>query len=143
MILNEWTLDSRLLKDFLFFETGSETSAGAFGWEERYKVAMEVAEALDYLHNRDSQPVIHRDVKSSNILLSEEFEPQVCFVQNLFLNMYPDKLVVFFVSKFLTRDFGYSACRFWTCHLVFECIFFLGLLRRCRNLWVCLIVSPK
>ncbi|KAL2941827.1 Proline-rich receptor-like protein kinase PERK3 [Bienertia sinuspersici] len=41
---------------------GDETKARAFGWEERYKVAVGVAEALDYLHNRDSQPVIHRDL---------------------------------------------------------------------------------
>ncbi|CAL0305487.1 unnamed protein product [Lupinus luteus] len=49
-----------------------------FGWTERYKVAMGVAEALDYLHCKDDQPVIHRDVKSSNVLLSEDFEPQLC-----------------------------------------------------------------
>ncbi|ERM96729.1 hypothetical protein AMTRI_Chr11g157060 [Amborella trichopoda] len=46
-------------------------------WAERFKVAVGVAEALDYLHSGHSQPVIHRDVKSSNILLSEEFEPQL------------------------------------------------------------------
>lgn len=40
-------------------------------------MAVGVAEALDYLHNTASQPVIHRDVKSSNILLSDDFEPQV------------------------------------------------------------------
>ena len=49
----------------------------AFGWNQRYKVAVGVAEALEHLHNRDAQPVIHRDVKSSNILLSDDFEPQV------------------------------------------------------------------
>jgi serine/threonine protein kinase len=38
---------------------------------------MGVAEALEYLHNNGNQPVIHRDVKSSNVLLSEDFEPQV------------------------------------------------------------------
>ncbi|XP_022880228.1 probable receptor-like serine/threonine-protein kinase At5g57670 isoform X2 [Olea europaea var. sylvestris] len=48
-----------------------------FGWNKRYKVAVGVAEALSYLHNRDSQPVIHRDIKSSNILLSDDFEPQL------------------------------------------------------------------
>jgi serine/threonine protein kinase len=48
-----------------------------FGWNERYKVALGVAEALDYLHSCSAQPVIHRDVKSSNILLSDDFEPQV------------------------------------------------------------------
>ncbi|KAK7311509.1 hypothetical protein RJT34_09705 [Clitoria ternatea] len=48
-----------------------------FGWSERYKVAVGVAKALDYLHSKDDQPVIHRDVKSSNVLLSEDFEPQL------------------------------------------------------------------
>jgi len=40
-------------------------------------VAVGVAEALDYLHNGCAQAVIHRDVKSSNILLSDDFEPKV------------------------------------------------------------------
>lgn len=46
-------------------------------WTVRLKVAVGVAEALDYLHNGFSQSVIHGDVKSSNILLSEKFEPQL------------------------------------------------------------------
>lgn len=45
-------------------------------WEARFRVAVGIAEALNYLHN-SSKPVIHRDVKSSNILLSEDFEPQL------------------------------------------------------------------
>ncbi|KAI3504891.1 hypothetical protein L1887_26666 [Cichorium endivia] len=49
----------------------------AFGWCERYKVALGVAEALVYLHSSCDQTVIHRDVKSSNILLSDDFEPQL------------------------------------------------------------------
>ncbi|XP_029123176.1 protein kinase STUNTED isoform X1 [Elaeis guineensis] len=47
-------------------------------WDMRFKVAVGVAEALSYLHSGCSQPVIHRDVKSSNILLNDEFEPQLC-----------------------------------------------------------------
>lgn len=54
---------------------GNKKDCYAFGWHERYKVAVGIAEALDYLHNGCEQPVIHRDVKSSNVLLSEDFEP--------------------------------------------------------------------
>ncbi|KAG5019102.1 hypothetical protein JHK87_014957 [Glycine soja] len=56
---------------------GNKKNSLVFGWSERYKVAVGVAEALDYLHSKDDQPVIHRDVKSSNVLLSENFEPQL------------------------------------------------------------------
>ncbi|EXB28442.1 Proline-rich receptor-like protein kinase PERK1 [Morus notabilis] len=56
---------------------GKKKDSLAFGWIERYKVALGVAEAVDYLHGGNSQPVIHRDVKSSNILLSGDFEPQL------------------------------------------------------------------
>ncbi|XP_038997878.1 probable receptor-like serine/threonine-protein kinase At5g57670 isoform X2 [Hibiscus syriacus] len=56
---------------------GNKKDIDAFGWQERYKVAVGLAEALDYLHNGCEPPVIHRDVKSSNILLSNNFEPQL------------------------------------------------------------------
>lgn len=45
---------------------------------------MGVADALDFLHNSCAEPVIHRDVKSSNILLSSDFEPQVFLSLSLF-----------------------------------------------------------
>ncbi|KAH0892541.1 hypothetical protein HID58_054970 [Brassica napus] len=56
---------------------GNRKDAATFGWLERYKVAVGVAEALDYLHNTHDPEVIHRDVKSSNILLADDFEPQL------------------------------------------------------------------
>jgi serine/threonine protein kinase len=59
---------------------GTKKNPGEFGWMQRYKVATGVAEALDYLHCKDDQPVIHRDVKSSNVLLSEDFKPQVFYL---------------------------------------------------------------
>jgi interleukin-1 receptor-associated kinase 1 len=56
---------------------GDKKNNNSFGWQERYRVAVGVAEALDYLHNGCARAVIHRDVKSSNILLSDDFEAQV------------------------------------------------------------------
>ncbi|KAK4572685.1 hypothetical protein RGQ29_030922, partial [Quercus rubra] len=56
---------------------GNKKDPLVFGWSERCKVAVGVAEALEYLHSGSAQPVIHRDVKSSNILLSDDFEPQL------------------------------------------------------------------
>ncbi|RRT57567.1 hypothetical protein B296_00047180 [Ensete ventricosum] len=77
--------DNTLLSVYKYFPTGSleenlhgKDANPAFPWDLRYKVATGVAEALSYLHNGCSNPVvIHRDVKSSNILLTDEFEPQV------------------------------------------------------------------
>uniref|UniRef100_A0A0E0BPT6 Protein kinase domain-containing protein n=1 Tax=Oryza glumipatula TaxID=40148 RepID=A0A0E0BPT6_9ORYZ len=59
---------------------GEKEGKDLFGWPERFKVAAGVARALVYLHggDGDGRPVIHRDVKSSNILVSEDFQPKLC-----------------------------------------------------------------
>jgi serine/threonine protein kinase len=46
-------------------------------WNLRYKIAMESAKGLCYLHHDCSPLIVHRDVKSNNILLSSEFEARV------------------------------------------------------------------
>lgn len=46
-------------------------------WDTRLKIAMEAAKGLCYLHHDCSPLIIHRDVKSNNILLSAEFEAHV------------------------------------------------------------------
>ncbi|KAG6553982.1 hypothetical protein Mapa_004899 [Marchantia paleacea] len=48
-------------------------AGSVLSWEVRFKIILGAAEALHYLHKGWRQQVIHRDFKSSNILLDEEF----------------------------------------------------------------------
>ncbi|KAL3528942.1 hypothetical protein ACH5RR_008264 [Cinchona calisaya] len=46
-------------------------------WHLRMKIALDVARALEYLHERCNPPVIHRDLKSSNILLDSNYNAKL------------------------------------------------------------------
>ncbi|KAG2244697.1 hypothetical protein Bca52824_093465 [Brassica carinata] len=68
--------------------------AGVFlKWETRLQIALEAAKGLCYLHHDCSPLIIHRDVKSNNILLGPEFEAHVAD---------------FGLAKFMMQDNGAS-----------------------------------
>ncbi|XP_042496911.1 leucine-rich repeat receptor-like serine/threonine-protein kinase BAM1 [Macadamia integrifolia] len=67
---------------------------GHLHWDTRYKIAVEAAKGLCYLHHDCSPLILHRDVKSNNILLDSDFEAHVAD---------------FGLAKFL-QDSGTSEC---------------------------------
>lgn len=54
-----------------------QTTGPILDWQTRYKIALGIAHGLAYLHNDCVPAIIHRDVKSSNILLDEDCEPRL------------------------------------------------------------------
>ncbi|GFZ09734.1 leucine-rich receptor-like protein kinase family protein [Actinidia rufa] len=46
-------------------------------WFQRYRIALGAAKGLAYLHHDCFPPIIHRDVKSTNILLDDDYEPKI------------------------------------------------------------------
>ncbi|KAH0990620.1 hypothetical protein GBA52_002103 [Prunus armeniaca] len=70
------------------------SKGGHLQWERRYRIAVEAAKGLCYLHHDCSPLIIHRDVKSNNILLDSDFEAHVAD---------------FGLAKFL-QDAGASEC---------------------------------
>ncbi|CAL5421505.1 unnamed protein product [Camellia sinensis] len=61
----------------LFDHLHVKHSAMLKSWANRLRIAAEISLALDYLHSLADPPIIHRDVKSMNILLDEKFTAKV------------------------------------------------------------------
>ncbi|PON45528.1 Mitogen-activated protein kinase kinase kinase [Parasponia andersonii] len=62
------------LDDFLHEHVTEDRS---LNWSDRLKIALGSARGLSYLHHDCSPKIVHRDIKSSNILLDENLEPHV------------------------------------------------------------------
>ncbi|KAJ8775123.1 hypothetical protein K2173_020127 [Erythroxylum novogranatense] len=49
----------------------------SLSWDERIQIALDIAHGVEYLHEGAVPPVIHRDLKSANILLDESMRAKV------------------------------------------------------------------
>ncbi|CAN8323545.1 unnamed protein product [Cochlearia groenlandica] len=96
-------------------------------WSVRYKIALGVAEGIVYLHRGCHRRIIHRDIKAANILLTHDFEPQICDFG--LAKWLPEHWTHHVVSKF-EGTFGYLAPEYLTHGLVDEKtdVFALGVL---------------
>ncbi|OIV95462.1 hypothetical protein TanjilG_06924 [Lupinus angustifolius] len=46
-------------------------------WNQRAKIAFGAAKGLEFLHEKAQPPIVHRDVRSSNVLLFNEYEAKI------------------------------------------------------------------
>ncbi|XP_022142528.1 protein STRUBBELIG-RECEPTOR FAMILY 8 [Momordica charantia] len=93
------------LHDTLHF---AEDSSKTLTWNARVRVALGTARALEYLHEVCLPSVVHRNLKTANILLDEELNPHLsdCGLAALTPNTERQ------VSTQMVGSFGYSAPEF-------------------------------
>lgn len=72
MLLYEY-MPNKSLDSFLF----DRKLCVSLDWEMRYNIIVGIARGLLYLHQDSRLRIIHRDLKSSNILLDEEMNPKI------------------------------------------------------------------
>ncbi|KAL6532292.1 hypothetical protein OROGR_014262 [Orobanche gracilis] len=79
-------------------------------WTLRYNIALGIASGLSYLHEGCQRRIIHRDIKSANILLTEDFGPQISDFG--LAKWLPDQWTHLTVSQF-EGTFGYLPPEFF------------------------------
>ncbi|KAG6489793.1 hypothetical protein ZIOFF_051072 [Zingiber officinale] len=60
-----------------YCKDGSEAGFPALTWTQRLQIAYQAALGLNFLHTGCNPPIVHRDVKSSNILLDSNLEAKI------------------------------------------------------------------
>ncbi|KAH9673959.1 putative L-type lectin-domain containing receptor kinase S.5 [Citrus sinensis] len=77
LLVYEYMPNGSLDKFIFYDETNSGPGEVTLNWEKRLSVIHGTSQALDYLHNGSEKRVLHRDIKSSNIMLDSEFNARL------------------------------------------------------------------
>jgi serine/threonine protein kinase len=65
------------LNNWLHPESNIPTLSNTLSLAQRLDIAVDITDALDYLHNHCQPPVVHCDIKPNNILLAEDLSARV------------------------------------------------------------------
>ncbi|XP_024968490.1 probable protein kinase At2g41970 [Cynara cardunculus var. scolymus] len=52
-------------------------SGNVLDWGQRVKIAYGAARGLEYLHEKVQPPIVHRDIRSSNVLVFDDYETKI------------------------------------------------------------------
>lgn len=56
---------------------GTGTGYQPLSWSARVQIALDAAKGLEYIHDHTKARYVHRDIKTSNILLDEKLRAKV------------------------------------------------------------------
>lgn len=65
------------LDKWLHSKSSSSNSVSFLSWRQRLNIALDVASGLQYMHEHTRPSIVHRDIRTSNILLNAHFKAKI------------------------------------------------------------------
>ncbi|KAF5735219.1 clavata1 receptor kinase family protein [Tripterygium wilfordii] len=89
---------------------GREAGKLLVDWVSRYNIAVGVAQGLNYLHHDCNPPVIHRDIKSNNILLDANLDARIADFGLARMMLHKNQTVSMVVGSYgyIAPEYGYT-----------------------------------
>ncbi|GKV07085.1 hypothetical protein SLEP1_g18891 [Rubroshorea leprosula] len=89
---------------------GKQTGKLLVDWVSRHNIAVGVAQGLHYLHHDCHPPVIHRDIKSNNILLNANLEARIADFGLARMMTHKNETVSMVVGSYgyIAPEYGYT-----------------------------------